>query len=252
MKIDLSRKKAVVGGGGGAIGLAIAKTLTEAGAQVTVFDTRLDALDSCPGIAGREVDFLDVDAIQKAVDSLEGGVDILVNAAGINFSRPISKITEQDWDRLQGINVKSCFFLAKAVLPHMARRGGGAITFVSSCSAGLGYPGIVDYCTSKGGINALVRCLACELAPRNIRVNAIAPGTVKTPMTRGLWDDPAKCAGHEATIPLRRLGDPREQAMAVLFLVSDMAAYITGAILPVDGGMTAMQADFIDLNLRGC
>lgn len=250
MKIDLSGKKAVVGGGGGAIGLAIAQALVKAGAEVIVFDVKLDALASDTEIKGREVNFADVDAIRRAIDSIPGGFDILVNAAGINFSRLMSRISEQDWDLLQAVNLKSCFFLAQAALPQMEKKGGGSIVLVSSCSAGLGYPGIADYCASKGGINALVRCLACELAPRHIRVNAVAPGTIKTPMTKGLWADPAKCAAHEATIPLGRLGDAREQAMAVLFLVSDMAAYITGAVLPVDGGLTAMQADFIDLKLR--
>ena len=232
MKIDLTGKKAIVGGGGGAIGLAIAKELAEAGAKVTVFDVRLDALASCPELSGQKVDFTNMEAIRKAVDAVCGRIDILVNAAGVNFNRPMSTITERDWDMVQSVNLKSCFFLSQAVLPRMDSEDGGSIIFVSSCSATLGYPGVSDYCASKGGINAMVRSLACELAPRNIRVNAIAPGTIKTPMTKGLWGDPAKCAAHEATIPLRRLGDVKEQAMAVLFLASDMASYITGGGAP--------------------
>ncbi len=268
MHIDLGGKNAVVAGGAGAIGLAIAKALAEAGAKVTVFDIKLQSLTSpagpaspasgisvgnsvCPEITGQEVDIADVDGIRTAIAGIDGGLDILVNAAGVNFNRPVGEVQEEDWDHVHSVNLKSCFFMAQAAVPQMKRRGGGSIIFVSSCSARLGYPGITDYCASKGGVNAMVRSLACDLAPSNIRVNAIAPGTIKTPMTRGLWAEPEKCAAHAATIPLGRLGDPREQGMAALFLASDMASYITGAILPVDGGLTAMQADFIDLRLRG-
>ena len=132
----------------------------------------------------------------------------------------------------------------------MNKNGSGSMVFVSSISARMGYPGLTDYCASKGGLEAMVRGLACEAAAVNVRVNAIAPGTAKTPMTRGLWGDPAKAAAHEATIPLKRLANVKDVAMTTLFLASDLAAYITGAVIPVDGGLSAMQQDFIDLELR--
>jgi NAD(P)-dependent dehydrogenase (short-subunit alcohol dehydrogenase family) len=163
----------------------------------------------------------------------------------------VEHMPEADWDRVIGVNLKSCFFLTQAVLPHMRLKGGGSIILVSSCSASLGYRGLSAYGASKAGIEGLVRGLACDLAPDNIRVNAIAPGTTKTPMTRGLWEDAQKCEAHEATIPLRRLGSVDDNANAALFLASDLSSYITGAVLPVDGGLTAMQQDFIDLEMRG-
>ena len=252
MKIDISGKVAVVAGGGGAIGFAIAEALRDAGAAVTVFDVNLDAVSAQAGITAKQVDLTSVAAIREAVDEAGAdGLDVLVNAAGINPAQSVREVSEEDWDRVQAVNLKSCFFLAQAAQPHMRARGGGSIVFVSSCSARLSYPGLSAYASSKAGVEGLVRNLACDLAADNIRVNGVAPGTTKTPMTRGLWGDPAKCAAHEATIPLKRLGDVNDCAGAALFLASDLSSYITGAVLPVDGGLTAMQQDFVDLELRG-
>jgi NAD(P)-dependent dehydrogenase (short-subunit alcohol dehydrogenase family) len=253
MEINLSGKRAIVAGGGGAIGFAIAKGLSRAGAAVTVFDLNIEGLKGQSEVIAKLVDLTSIEAIREAVDDVGGsdGIDVMVNTAGINPTMSVEEMTEADWDRVLGVNLKSCFFLTQAVQPHMRLRGGGAIVLVSSCSASLGYPGLSAYGASKADIEGLVRGLACDLAPDNIRVNAIAPGTTKTPMTRGLWEDAQKCAAHEATIPLKRLGDVDDNAMAALFLVCDLSSYITGAVIPVDGGLTAMQQDFIDLRMRG-
>jgi 2-deoxy-D-gluconate 3-dehydrogenase len=253
MEINLSGKKAIVAGGGGAIGFAIAKGLSAAGAVVTVFDINIDGLEGQSEVAGKLVDLTSVETIREAVDEVGGsdGLDVMVNSAGINPAISVEEMTEADWDRVLAVNLKSCFFLAQAAQPHMRLRGGGAIVLVSSCSAALGYPGLSAYGASKAGVEGLVRGLACDLAPDNIRVNAIAPGTTKTPMTRGLWEDAEKREAHEATIPLKRLGDVNDNAMTALFLASDLSSYITGAVIPVDGGLTAMQQDFIDLEMRG-
>jgi NAD(P)-dependent dehydrogenase (short-subunit alcohol dehydrogenase family) len=253
MEINLSGKKAIVAGGGGAIGFAIAKGLSKAGAAVTVFDLNIEGLKGQSEVTGKLVDLTCVEAIREAVDDAGGsdGIDVMVNTAGINPAMSVEEMTEADWDRVLGVNLKSCFFLTQAVQPYMRLRGGGAIVLVSSCSASLGYPGLSAYGASKAGIEGLVRGLACDLAPDNIRVNAIAPGTTKTPMTRGLWEDAQKRGAHEATIPLKRLGDVNDNAMAALFLACDLSSYITGAVIPVDGGLTAMQQDFIDLRMRG-
>lgn len=253
MEINLSGRKAIVAGGGGAIGFAIAKELSRAGAAVTVFDLSIERVKEQSQVTGKLVDLTSVEAIRQAVEDVGGsdGIDVMVNAAGINPTMSVAEMAEADWDQVLGVNLKSCFFLTQAVQPHMRFRGGGSIILISSCSASLGYPGLSAYGASKAGIEGLVRGLACDLAPDNIRVNAIAPGTTKTPMTRGLWEDPQKCAAHEATIPLRRLGDVNDNAMAVLFLACDLSSYITGAVIPVDGGLTAMQQDFIDLRMRG-
>ena len=253
MEINLSGKKAIVAGGGGAIGFAIAQGLSEAGAAVTVFDLTLERLEGQSQVVGRLVDLTSVESIREAVDDVGGsdGIDVMVNSAGINPVISVADMTETDWDRVLSVNLKSCFFLTQAVQPHMRLRGGGSIVLVSSCSAALGFPGLSAYGASKAGVEGLVRGLACDLAPDNIRVNAIAPGTTKTPMTRGLWEDAAKRAAHEATIPLKRLGAVNDNAMTVLFLACDLSSYITGAVIPVDGGLTAMQQDFIDLTMRG-
>ena len=250
MKIDLSGKRAIVAGGAGAIGLAISRTLAEAGATVTVFDMNLQPLAVDPRLTGRQVDLTNVASIRSAVaDAARDGLHCVVHSAGVNLHKPLAEVTEADWDLVAGVNLKSCFFLAQAAMPHIRRSGGGSIVLVSSCSAKIGFMGLTDYCATKGGVEAMVRGLACDGGPE-VRVNAIAPGTTKTPMTRGLWGDEAKHRAHAATIPLGRLADVQDQAEACLFLVSDLARYITAAVLPVDGGLTAMQQDFVDLKLR--
>jgi NAD(P)-dependent dehydrogenase (short-subunit alcohol dehydrogenase family) len=250
MIIDLSGKRAIVAGGAGAIGFAVSRTLAHAGAEVMVFDMNLDALKDSRNPKGRNVDLTNVDDVKASVDDVaKKGLHILVHVAGVNIHKRFQDVTETDWDRVNGVNLKSCFFLAQAALPHLRRSGGGAIVLTSSCSAKLGYMGLTDYSATKGGVEAMVRSLACDAAPE-VRVNAIAPGTTRTPMTRGLWQDDAKHRAHAATIPLGRLAEVDDQANACLFLVSDLAAYITGAVLPVDGGLTAMQQDFVDLKLR--
>ncbi len=249
MRIDLSGRRAIVAGGAGAIGLAISRCLADAGATVSVLDINLDSLKADNRLIGMEVDLMSVATIRSAVNEVaKSGLHIVVHSAGVHIHQPFDNVTEQDWDLVCGVNLKSCFFLAQAALPHM-RADGGSIIMVSSCSAKLGYMGLTDYCATKGGVEAMVRSLACDAGPQ-VRVNAIAPGTTKTPMTRGLWEDPRKQAAHAATIPLNRLADVQEQAHACLFLASDLSKYITGAVLPVDGGLTAMQQDFVDLKLR--
>lgn len=252
MEINLKGKTAIVAGGGGGIGFAISEIFAKAGAEVTVLDVKLDALKGSSEIKGQEIDLMRVDKIRDAIHQIGqyNGIHILVHSAGINLGKPFEEISETDWDMIQSVNLKSCFFLAQAALPFMKKNMGGSIIFISSCSARLGYPGLTPYCASKGGIEAMVRGLACDVAPFNIRANAIAPGTTKTAMTKSLWQDSSKCVAHEATIPLGRLGEVKDIAMAALFLASDLSPYISGTILNVDGGLTAMQQDFVDLKLR--
>ena len=169
---------------------------------------------------------------------------------GVHRIKPIEELTEDDWDTVQSVNLKSAFFLAKESIIAMKERGGGSILLVSSCSAKLAYPGLTVYCASKVGMEGMVRGLACDGGTANVRVNAIAPGTTKTPMTQHLWSDAKLNAAHEATFPLNRLASVDDIAKTAMFLASDLATYVTGAVIPVYGGMTAMQQDFVDLNLR--
>jgi NAD(P)-dependent dehydrogenase (short-subunit alcohol dehydrogenase family) len=250
VQIDFSGGNAIVAGGAGAIGFAIAQAFADAGANVTVLDRNLDALNADARIRGMKVDLTSVQAIRAAVDDVaKGGLHTVIHSAGVNIHKPLAEVSEEDWDLVNAVNLKSCFFLAQAALPHLRKSPGASMIYVSSCSAKIGYYGLSDYCATKGGVEAMVRSLACDAATA-VRVNAIAPGTTKTPMTKGLWAEEAKHRAHAATIPLGRLADVRDQANACLFLASDLASYITGAVLPVDGGMTAMQQDFVDLKLR--
>ena len=249
--LNLEGRSAVVAGGAGAIGRSIAEMLHQAGAEVVVFDLEPGALPDNTGLRAARVDLRDpADIARAAAEAFPAGVDILVNAAGVNPAARIEDLSVEQWDEVQSVNLRSCFLLTREFLPAMKRRGGGSVVLVSSCSAALGYPGLSAYAASKGGIEAFVRSAACELAADGIRVNAVAPGTVRTPMTRGLWADPDKNIAHEMTIPLGRLAEPQDVAKVVLFLASDLAAFVTGAVLPVDGGLSVLQGDFIDRRLR--
>lgn len=251
-KIDLSEKVAIVAGGAGDIGMALSKGLADAGAAVAVLDRKLDSITD-DRLKGFLVDLSSVDeikgSVQKVTDEL-GGVDILVHVAAINFHKTFFDISEETWDKTIDVNLKSAFFLTQAVAESMKERGGGKVVFISSISAKVGYPGLTDYTASKGGMEAMMRNLATELAPMNICVNAIEPGTTRTQMTKGLWEDRDKCAAHEATIPMERMAVPEDHVGPVLFFASDLSDYVTGTVLPCDGGLTAYQADFIDLKLR--
>ncbi len=257
-EINLEGKTALVAGGAGEIGLAIVKGLVKAGAQVAVLDRKLESITEIQSenirLKGFLTDLASVDKIKQTVRKVIDGfkaIDILVHAAGVNFHKSISDIDEDCWDKTMAVNLKSAFFLTQAVVPVMAASGGGKIIFISSVSARIGYPGLSDYTASKGGMEALVRNLAAELAPSGVCVNAIAPGTTRTQMTAGLWQNKGKCRAHEATIPLGRMARPEDHVGPVLFFASDLSNYITGTILPSDGGLTAIQADFIDIKLRG-
>lgn len=249
--IDLSGKTAVVSGGGGEIGYALCEGLADAGAAVFALDINTERVD--PGdqrITAVQADLSDTAGIATAVAEV-GEVDILVHAAGVNIAAPVTEFEEEAWDTVFDVNLKSAFFLTKALVPRFRSESTGKIVFISSISARLGYPGLHAYTASKGGLDALIRNLSTELAARNICVNGIAPGTTKTGMTKGLWEDEEKCAAHEATIPMGRMADCRDHVGPLLFLCSEMSDYVTGQVVCCDGGLTSVQADFINLNLRG-
>lgn len=248
--IDLSGKLAIVSGGGGEIGYALCEGLADAGAKVVALDINTDRIDGGnERISGIRVDLLDTSAIASALEAI-GEVDIFVHAAGVNIAAPVTEFEEQAWDTVFNVNLKSAFFLTKALVPRFRRGSTGKIVFISSISARLGYPGLHAYTASKGGLDALVRNLATELAADGICVNGIAPGTTKTGMTKGLWEDAQKCRSHEATIPMGRMADCQDHVGPLLFLCSEMSDYVTGQIVCCDGGLTSVQADFIDLKLR--
>jgi len=247
---DLTGRHALVTGGRQGIGRATALLLARSGAGVAVADIvaddgKLDAVVQeitqlgCRGLAVRAdvSKAADVEAMTRQVADAFGGIDILVNCAGVwKMGLPLLDCPEEDWDRIVDTNLKGTYLCCREVGKVMVAGGGGSIVNLSS-QVGVN-PGanIGPYGVSKAGIIMLTRELALELAPEGVRVNALAPGVVKTDFNRFIWEKPEDEARAAAGVPLGRLAEPEDIASAAVFLASDEAAYITGAVLPVDGG----------------
>lgn len=179
----------------------------------------------------------ETEAMAKAAIDRFGRIDILVNNAGIYPFKSLIEMTEEDWDRVLGINLKGVFNCTKAVLPKMIEQKSGNIVNMSSIAGSVvGYSNLVHYSASKAGILGFTRAAALELAPYGIRVNAIAPGAIETPGTKVVGEEALKQI--EQTIPLRRIGQPEDIANLVVFLASGDSSYITGQLIIADGGMT--------------
>jgi len=239
------RKTALITGAGQGIGRGIAVRLARDGYNIAIADINLNNLaEAAQEISALGVRVLKIEAdvssahdvqhmIQATVDEFES-LDVLVNNAGIYPFTPFMDITEEQWDKVIAVNLKSVFLCSQAAARIMP--DGSRIIMTSSVASMLGFSGLVHYCASKGGINGLVRALALELAPRQITVNAVAPGSIITPGTSNIDEGSQKAT--MAKIPLGRLGKPQDIAAAVAFLASEGAGYITGQVLVVDGGWT--------------
>ena len=257
---DLKNKVAIITGARRGMGKADALLLAKNGAKVTVADISqedcqlvVDEIEKSGGealaVKCDVTDEKDIEEMIKKTVEKFGRVDILVNNAGICEFKPFLEMTEAEWEKTLDINLKGYFLCAKAAAKEMvkqkspARAGGGVIINVASIvmgQIGKGMAGLAHYSASKGGIAALTKTLAIELAPHNIRVNAIAPGAIDTPMAAAAKDDPKMLEQILAMIPLHRMGKPEEIASTVLFLASEDSSYITGSIIVVDGGWLAM------------
>ena len=238
-------KVALVTGGGSGVGRATVELLLQRGARVAAVDRNPEALASLPDeVFTRAADILDTAAVTGFVSDIAGrwgAVDLLVNNAGAEHTASALDTSHADWNRVIGVNLTGTLEMSQAVLPAMCERGRGAIVNVSSISGLLGWPLSAAYCAAKGGVIQLTRQMAVDFGPKGVRVNAVAPGTTLTPMIERLFAEMA--AEARAAIaerhPIGRFAQPHEIARAILFLGSDAASFITGAVLPVDGGYTA-------------
>ncbi len=244
--MKFENKVAIVTGGSKGIGYGIALRLAEEGADVVIADVD----DVAAKMAVGEIEQLGRRAIAVHTDVSKpedvanlfaeagklGQVSIVVNNAGIFPTKPFSEMTEADWDKTIDVNLKSVFLMSRAAVDVLPE--GGRIVSVSSIASLIGFEGLTHYCASKSGINGLTRSLALELAPKQITVNAVAPGAIDTPGARASGMDEATRSAMLAAIPLKRQGSPEDIAAAVSFLASSDASYITGQVLVVDGGWT--------------
>ena len=249
---DLHGKVALVTGGCGGLGSSICAALAEAGADVIVADITLAGVDQITArveAMGRrslavEVDVTQSDSVQGLVDAVcaeFGRIDILVNSHGVTRRMPSAEFTEQDWDHVIEVNLKGVFLTCQRVGRVMLAQRRGSIINFSSIGGLVGLPHSIAYCASKGGVILLTRSLGVEWAPLGVRVNAIAPSPFDTPMVRGAMKaEPEYRQRVVDKVPIGRVAAPEEIVGAVLFLASEAASMVTGSVLPVDGGYTAL------------
>jgi NAD(P)-dependent dehydrogenase (short-subunit alcohol dehydrogenase family) len=247
LQMNLSGRTAIVTGSGSGIGLAIAQLFSALGARVLINDLTQeradDALAHLPheglALAGDVAKEADAERLADAAVSRWGHLDILVNNAGIGEQfRPTSRQTLEAWRHVIDVNLQGAFLMSRAAIRAMEPRRSGTILNIASI-AGLGaWRAANAYCVSKAALVMLTQTLACETARDGVRVNAIAPGIISTPLALGVVHT-VGASSFERRIPLGRLGHVEEVARTAAFLVSDWASYITGAVVPVDGGWTA-------------
>ncbi len=242
LSIDLTGKVALVTGSTRGIGRAIAGTLTECGARVAVVGRDLATAQAVaaeiPGAIGFACDVsvpADIVALVQGVEEAFGSLDILVNNAGITRDNLMLRMKDDDWDAVLDANLRSAFVAIRSASRGMMKRRWGRIVNITSVVGLMGNKGQANYAASKAGLIGLTKSVAKELASRNILCNAVAPGFIETDMTAAMT--PEARAAMQGEIPLERLGAPADVARAVAFLCSDSAAYITGQVLVVDGGL---------------
>ena len=243
VSIDLTGKTAAVTGSTRGIGLAIAQTLYRAGARVAIFGRDLERAGSVASslgdrAAGFACDVAHADQVSAALAAAEtalGPIDILVNNAGLTRDNILLRLTDDDWDAVLEANLKGAFHTTRVVIKGMMKRRAGRIINITSIVGLTGNKGQANYAASKAGLIGFSKSVAKEYASRNILVNCVAPGFIETDMTASLPD--AARASLLEDIALGRLGRPEDVAGTVLFLASDLAAYLTGQVLVVDGGM---------------
>jgi NAD(P)-dependent dehydrogenase (short-subunit alcohol dehydrogenase family) len=240
-----SKRTAIITGGGSGIGLAIADRFIKADIRTVIIGRDAHKLaaaqqqlgPNCHPITHDLNDLPSLPGLVRQIISRFGQIDILVNNAGINMKKEFQDVTDDEFDNILHTNVKAVFALSREVVKTMLPRRKGNIINISSMASQYGIPKVIAYSASKAAIEGMTRAMAVELSPDGIRVNCIAPGFIATDMSaKALNGDPERKNKVFARTPMGRLGDPAEVGDAALFLASDQASYLTGVILPVDGG----------------
>ena len=243
----LKDKTAIITGGGSGIGLATARAFCKEGAKVILFGRRKEKLISAANELGDSVLIVQGDMthnddldqlINKTLNNFKG-IDILVNSAGLYNGAPLHEISDSQWDGIMDINIRSIFQLTRRVLPLMMAQKSGSIVHISSILGLIAVPQVAAYNVSKGALNQFSRSIAVEYGSYGIRSNSICPGLIETDMTADLMKDASLMQEWSKEYPIGRFGKPEDVASACLFLASDESSFITGTVLPVDGGFTA-------------
>lgn len=242
----LTNKIAVITGGGTGLGFGISKAFVEAGAKKVIITGRREKIlaDACKKLNGCAEyivnDITEMDKLLTLVEEIEnrfGPVDILVNNAGINLKKQALDVTDQEFETIIQTNLNAVFALTREIAKKMVERKTGSIINITSMAAMYGIPLVAGYSASKTGVLGLTRALAVDLSPHGVRVNAIAPGFIESPMLhRAFNSDPERKRRVLERTPMRRFGCPEEVAYAAVYLASDASGFITGVNLPVDGG----------------
>jgi NAD(P)-dependent dehydrogenase (short-subunit alcohol dehydrogenase family) len=245
-KLPLENRVALVTGGTGGIGTAICKRLAKEGAVVIAADRHAPNVELPDGIFFHDLDVTQEDSVTKLMDSVEynqGKIDILVNAAGIEIEKTIEDTSLDDWNRIFAVNVTGTFLVSKYALPLMRKTGAGSIINFGSYDGFIADPQLAAYCATKGAVHALTKAMACDHGPENIRVNAICPGYIDTPMLQSFFGDSGDIESLQQAVrdvhPMRRYGTPDDIAGLVNWLAGDEARYASGQLWVLDGGLSA-------------
>ena len=238
-------KTAIVTGGGSGIGLAITEKFVSAGVKTIIIGRDEEKLNKaresfgelCVPVTGDLSNLSSIPGLVAGIIQEHGNIDTLVNNAGINMKKEFLDVTDEDFQKIILTNLTAVFALSREVVKHMVANGSGSVVNISSMASQYGIPKVIAYTASKSAIEGMTRAMATELSPKGIRINCIAPGFIATAMSaKALDSDPERKGKALGRTPMGYLGQPADIGDAALFLASDAAKYITGVVLPVDGG----------------